>query len=196
MKLPNSRFRKRPLSHSQLASFEYSPEQWFNTYVLGKRTKATPAMEFGSLVGDSIGTEKSMVPHLRPPGVKEYELRANLDDIFLVGYADHYCPETLTLHENKTSDNPKRWTQAKVDKHPQLDMYALLLYLQDQVTPEDLTMQLNFIPVERGGDMIYRMPEQPIYHGFETRRTTQHIIDYVRYVQDTVKKMKEYVKDK
>lgn len=194
--ISNKRFKKRPLSHSQLSSFEYDPEQWYDTYILGNKIKANPAMEFGTLVGDSIGTETSMVPGLTPPGVKEYELRANLDDIWLVGFADHYCKDTYTLHENKTSDKPDRWTQAKVDSHPQLTMYALLLFLQDKVRPEDVTMQLNFIPVERGGDMIYRMPEPPVYHAFLTRRTTQDILDYTQYILDTVKKMEEYAKNK
>ncbi len=188
----NRRFKHRPLSYSQLSAFEWSREEWFNKYVLDIKEPPTPAMEFGNIVGDSIGTSQSLVPDLVPPGVKEYELSAKLGDIILIGFADHYCPDTKVLHENKTSDNPTRWDQAKVDKHTQLDMYALMLFLKEKTKPEEITMFLNFIPVVRGGDMIYRVPEPVIYHQFPTKRTTADILRYATYITNTVKKMEEY----
>ena len=186
------RFTTRPLSHSQLSSWEYNKDEWWDNYILGKRKAPNPAMEFGTVVGDSIGTPGSLVPELVPPGVKEFELSASLGPIRIVGYADHYCPNTLVLHENKTSDKPDRWDQKKVDEHPQLTMYALMLYLRDKVKPEEIKMFLNFIPVERGSDMHYRVPEPVVFHQFETRRTTTDILRYAAYVTDTVKQMEEY----
>lgn len=190
------RFKKRPLSHSQLGSWEWDKEQWYNNYILGIREPATPAMKFGNVVGDSIGTKKSLVPDLQPPGVKEYKLTGNLDDIYMIGFADHYCDKTLVLHENKTSDNLKRWNQKKVDSHTQLDMYLLLLFLSERIKPEDVEVYLNFIPVERGGDMIYRVPEPPVYHQFKTKRTSVDLLKYSQYIVDTVKEMEQYAKER
>lgn len=189
------RFKTRPLSHSQLSSWEYNKDAWYRSYILGKRDPANAAMLFGSVVGDSIGTPQSLVPDLVPPGVKEYALEANLGDIRIVGYADHYCPDTLVLHENKTSDKEDRWTQKKTDQHPQLTMYALMLFLRDKVKPEDVEMWLNFIPVEIGGLTLdqYRMPTPPRYTSFKTRRTTHDIMAYSSYVVQTVKDMDEYI---
>lgn len=192
MTLFTARFKYRPASHSYFSSWEYDKNEWWDNYILGKRKPANPAMLFGNVVGDTLGTPDSLVPDLILPGVKEYELSASLGDIFLVGYCDHYDPETKTLHENKTSDNPTRWDQKKVDAHPQLDMYALMLYLRDKVKPEDITMYLNFIPVERGADMIYRVPQPPVYHQFPTKRNTAQILKYAKYVTDTVKDMEAY----
>lgn len=187
------RFKYRPASYSFFASWEWNKDEWYNKYILGQRTPATPAMEYGNVVGDSIGTKDSLVPELQPPGVKEYKLNGNIGDIYLVGYADHYCEKTLVLHENKTSDNLKRWTQKKVDDHKQIDMYLLLLFLDQQIKPDQVECYLNFIPVERGGDMLYKMPEPPVFHQFKTTRTDVDLLRYAAYIEDTVKEMEEYV---
>jgi len=187
-----NRFKKRPLSYSQLSSFEWDAEEWYNNYILGKREPANPAMLYGTVVGDSIGTPDTLVPSLIPPGVKEYEMNAVIDGVPIVGYADHYCPDTLFLSENKTSDNPKRWDQKKVDDHGQLTMYALMLFLRDKIKPEDIQMQLNFIPVLRGGDMVYRMPEPPTYQPFRTKRSTLDIVKYAQYIRDLIIEMERF----
>jgi hypothetical protein len=190
------RFKTRPLSHSQLGSWEWDKEQWYNNYILGIREPATPAMEFGNVVGDSIGTPNSLVPALTPPGVKEYKLTGNIGDIHMIGFADHYCDKTLVLHENKTSDNPNRWNQKKVDEHPQLTMYLLLLFLSEKIKPEQVKLYLNFIPVERGGDMLYRVPNPPVFKQFTTHRNGVDLLKYSQYVTDTVKAMEQYVYDR
>jgi len=92
------RFKERPASFSFFSSWEYNKNEWYDNYILGNKKESNAAMEFGTLVGDSIGTPNSMVPTLVPPGVKEYEMRANIGEIYLVGYADHFDPATLTLH--------------------------------------------------------------------------------------------------
>lgn len=191
-----TRFKHRPLSYSQYSSWMYDKEQWYLRYVLNTPDPASPAMLFGNVVGDSIGTAGSLVPSLQPPGVKEYELHATLGDLPIIGFCDHYCPDTKTLHENKTSDNLKRWDQAKVDDHKQLDMYALMLYLKHKVKPEEITMYLNFIPVVRGGDMVYTIPTPPMYHPFPTKRTTKQILMFAAELVATVKEMEAYYNER
>jgi len=185
-----NRFVNRALSHSQLSSWEYSREDWFDNYVLGKRTPPTPEMLAGNRIGDSIGTDKSEVPDLVPPGVKEYELHVKYEGIPLIGYCDHFCPNMLVLYENKTSPNKKRWNQRKVDDHHQLTMYALMLNLRDGIEPEDIEMWLNFIPVELVG-VTYK---PTTWRAFETRRTKQHLEAYKQYIMKTVEAMDEYIR--
>lgn len=189
-----SRFDQRPLSYSQLSSFEWSPAEWYETYILGKKKEPNAAMLFGSKIGDQIGTDENPIPGMNLPGVKEYELRANLGPIKLVGYADFYCPDTLILNENKTTDKPDKWNKKSVDAHGQMTMYALLLFLQNKTKPEDVTMYLNYIPVFVGNDFQYYLPNPPTYTAIETRRTTTDIMRYVQYIKDTVSKMEEYAK--
>lgn len=187
------RFQERPLSWSQLSSFEYDPEQWYSSYMLGIREPANPAMEFGTLIGDAIGTDDNPVAGLDPVGTKEFRLTGHLDEILMVGYADHYCPKTFHLEENKTSTNHKRWTKKKADEHGQLTMYALMLFLRDKVPPEKVTMSLNFIRANIGQDFIYRLVEgDDMYEQFPTKRTTQQVVEFSAWIIEMVDKMYEY----
>ncbi len=186
------RFLKRPLSYSQLGAWEYDKKEWYDRYVLGKKSGTNAAMRAGTIIGDSIGTDKSLVPALTPPGMKEYELRASLGDIHMVGYCDHYCPDTRVLHENKTSTNRKKWNQKSVDTHKQLDMYALMLFLQHDVRPEDITMYLNYIPVIEGQDMQYYLPNPVEFYQYPTQRTENHIVSLVGEIERTVEDMYGY----
>lgn len=161
--------------------------------MLNKPEPPNAAMLYGSKVGDSIGTPDSLVPTLVPPGVKEYELRANIGPIHMVGFCDHYCPETLVLNENKTTDNPTKWNQKSVDAHGQMTMYALLLFLQNKTKPEDVTMFLNYIPVLIKG-VDYALPTPPTYTAIPTKRTTTDIMNFVTYVKETVTAMEAYAK--
>jgi hypothetical protein len=153
---------------------------------------ANPAMEFGTLIGDAIGTDKNPVIGLNPPGVKEYKLTGSLNNIHMVGYADHYCSKTKHLEENKTSINHKRWDKKKVDEHGQLTMYALLLFLRDKITPESITMNLNFIRADIGQDFVYTLAKENTFTQFPTKRSTVQIIEFSDYVIKTVDKMYEY----
>ena len=152
-------------------------------------------MIFGNVVGDSLGTPDSLVPMLNPHllGVKEFELLAKLDKLQLIGFADHYCPDTLNLNENKTSRRLNRWTQKEVDAHGQLTMYALMLMLTHKVKPEDLTIWLNFIPVRETQcfdmEVIYQKLLPP---RFRTTRTTRQCLEFGATILKTLKEMETY----
>lgn len=190
------RFIKRPLSYSQLSSWEWNKEDWYQTYIKNKPRGKSAAMETGNIIGDSIGTPSSLVPDLNPPGVKEYPLRASLGDIHLVGYCDHMCMDTLELNENKTAVNPKKWTKSSVDKHGQLTMYALMLFLKHDIAPEDLTIYLNYIRVIEGPDMRYYLPNPVEFKRFPTKRTGEQIAAYADYIIKTVDNMETYIRER
>lgn len=185
----------RPVSYSQLSSWDYDKEKWYNKYIMGIDEPANPAMLFGNTVGDTLGLPHSMVPQLRDvPGIKEYKMMANLGGITLIGYADHYCPEKKVLNENKTSQNKKRWTKKTVEEHTQLDMYALLLFLQNKTKPDDVIMHLNYIPVIENQDFTLSLPDPIECYTFTTGRTAMDITRYANYIQNTLKEMIEYAK--
>lgn len=192
----HDRFIKRPLSYSQLSCWEWSKEDWYQNYILNKPRGKSSAMEVGNIIGDSIGTPQSLVPELNPAGVKEYPLNAQLNDIYLVGYADHFCPDTLELNENKTAVNPKKWTQGTVNRHGQLTMYALCLFLKHDIKPEDLTIYLNYIRVIEGADMRYYLPKPAELKRFQTKRTGEDILAYSIYILQTVDNMQKYIEER
>lgn len=186
------RFIKRPLSYSQLSSWEWDKEEWYQQYIRNKPRGKNSAMNAGNIIGDSIGTPHSLVPNLTPPGTKEFALNANLNGIYIVGYADHFCPVLRELHENKTSTNRKRWTQGTADKHKQFDMYCLMLALKHDIAPEDVTLYLNYIPVIEGQDMKYYLPNPAEYSQFRTYRTTEQITAFAKFIENTVADMHRY----
>ncbi len=185
-----ARFEDRPLSYSQKSKFEYDPDAWFDDYVLGIKEPPNALMEFGTLVGDSIGTENSMVPSLVPPGVKEYEMKAYVGNVLMIGFADHYCPDILELNENKTSPTKDRWTQKKVDEHEQLTMYCLLLFLLNKTKPEDVAIWLNFMRTRLAGTKYKLVDQEPLR--FPTKRSMLQITQYSGQVLKTVDEMYAY----
>jgi len=189
-------WKKRDTSWSQLNSWTYSKDQWFNSYILGNRFNANAGMKFGNTVGDTLGLgrKKSLVPKLEKylKGEKEHSLRVKMNDHTLVGFCDHYCPVKKILNENKTSQNVNRWNQVEVDKHGQLTMYALLIMLRDGTAPDDLDIFLNFIPVanrEFGGMHI---PDPNEFYRFQTTRTVAQCLQFGGWIEQELKKMEEY----
>ena len=182
----------KPLSWSAISSFKYDPEQWYKKYVLGEKQKTSPQMLFGNTVGESFATKKPMVKDIVRYKRMEYELKVKFDDIELIGYIDSYDPKKKLLREYKTSSSTKKWNQTSVNAHGQLTMYALMLFIQDKVKPEDLTIYLDYIPVEETfeGGMIISNP-QKIYT-FPTKRTTRDILAFGAYIRQVVQEMEEY----
>ena len=187
-------WKQRAVSWSQLSSFKYSKQQWYNKYILNQADAPNDNMLFGSIVGDSLGTPESMVPKLDPHlvGTKEYELHVKLNDNLLLGYCDHYCPDTKVLNENKTSQKLDRWNQKQVDAHGQLTMYALMLFLKEGTKPEDVDIWLNFIPVFENNDAQLQIVSADTFHRFNTKRTTMQCLQFGADIDKQLKLMENY----
>ncbi len=130
----------------------------------------------------------SLNPHL--VGIKEYELRVPMNGHNLVGFCDHYCPDTKVLNENKTSQTLDKWTQKAVDLHKQLHMYSLLLLLKNNIKPEELKIFLNFVPVFLDGFFPYVKPD--VFFRFETKRTTEQVLLFAAEITKTLKEMEKF----
>lgn len=197
-KIKNWHINKRGFSWSQLISFEDYIDQWFTKYVLEESIKLTrlekDRMSFGNLVGASFATENPMVPGIVIYPEMEYELRVPYNDITLVGYIDSYDPDKKLLREYKTSSNPNKWNQKSVDEHGQLTMYAFMLKLKENVSPEDLTIHLDYIPVEETFDGM-ALTKPVTFHTFETKRTMNDIVQFGVRINKALKQMEEYVKN-
>lgn len=187
-----AKWKERDVSWSQISSWMYSKDQWAMKYLFGIEEPANQAMIFGNVVGDTLGLPSSMVPSLNPHlvGIKEFELRVPMNGYNLVGFCDHFCPETIVLNENKTSQKKDRWTQKLVDEHGQITMYDLMLYLKLKIKPEDVRNFLNFIPVTEGQDFQLRVEDN--FLRFETKRTLKQCLMFGAQIQKTLKDMEAY----
>jgi len=188
-----TRFLNRPLSHSQLSAWEYSPEQWYRSYILNERTPPNLCMSFGAHIGDLLGTKDTPIPELRHQGIKEYTVAGEVEGIKMIGHIDGWDDDNLTLHENKTTDNPTRWTQRKANSHTQIDMYLLLLLQQDGIPPESVTCYLHDIRTRQVG-LGYQLPDPVEHTSYLIRTKTIDNLDaYTEYLLATVEKMHEYI---
>lgn len=192
-------WKSRPYSWSQHSSFAYDKEQWFQGYVLGERGTASAAMLYGNVVGESINTDNPLANVPRQVHM-EYEVRAKLGNIDLVGYFDSYscgeskcCPPVeKRLEEYKTSTNPTRWTQKTVDEHGQLTFYAMLLYLAQKVKPEDIHMRLHWIPTAEQQDFTIAVSGK--HKTFPTMRTMKEVFSLMVEIKKRRKEMEAYAR--
>ena len=190
---------RRSYSWSQHSSFAYDPDQWFHSYILNERGDGSAAMKFGNTVGISINTDTPLANVPRQVHM-EFEVRAKIGNIDLVGFFDSYscggkkcCPPgEYRLEEYKTSANPTRWTQKSVDEHGQLAFYAMLLYLKHKVKPEDIKMNLHWIPVAE--DSFFEMYVSGKHVTFPTKRTMKDIFKLMVEIKVRRKEMLAYAR--
>lgn len=179
---------KRPLSWSAISSFEYNPEEWYNKYILNIQPQPNKEMVFGKKFAKSCEDRKPMAP-VTLLSHMEYPLSTTFNGIPLIGYIDSYEPHEA-LREYKTGKNP--WTQEKADNHGQIDMYALQLFIQHQVKPEDLDIVIEWVPTKENGDFTISLVDPVVVHKFPTKRTMSDILRFGARINNVVKEMGKY----
>lgn len=181
--------KTRPLSWSAISSFEYDPEQWYEKYVLGKPTPFSVEMDFGKRVGESFCTDKPMAPVTKYE-IMEHGITVPYADIKLIGFFDSYDPTNYKIREYKTGK--KAWDQKRADTHGQIDMYLLLLWLNNKIPPEKVQIHIDWYPTELRGDFSIGFIEPLKIQTFETKRTMLQVLQFAQRIKNTVKAMETY----
>lgn len=181
--------QKRPLSWSQISSFEYSPGQWYDKYILGNKQPESSAMLFGKEIGNRLANEPSFMPQVPRLPLFEYILEGMLGDIPLIGFMDSYHPHD-TLYEYKTGKPP--WTQKRADEHGQIDMYLLIIYLSLGVRPEEIDCSLIWLPTQENSDFSISLVDRNDVKIFKTQRTMQDILHFGVRIHQRLKEMETY----
>lgn len=204
--------KDRPVSWSQISSFEYSPEQWHKKYVLhGKCTKelclmieegrkcplkeTSVEMEFGKMVGERLASDPLYLPEVPRLSKYEHPFKVSWKGIPLVGYADNFCEMTKRkIYEFKTG--VKKWDQKRVDGHGQLDMYALQNYLIESIRPEEVELTLVWLPTKKTMQKTLKTEisfvEPIVPQIFKTKRTMVQCLEFANRIERTVKEMEKY----
>lgn len=190
---------KRPMSWSQISSFEYDHEQWYQKYVLGKEEKPTPELVFGKKFADACEARKPLAP-VTLLSVVEHPFTVTFDGIALIGFADTFCGETRRkTGEFKTGAKP--WDQKRVDEHGQITMYAFMHYIKEGIKPEECEYFLEWIPTRRIArdngdfsgheyDIEFVMPIE-VKH-FTTKRTMVDVLNFASRIKKVRAAMKSY----
>lgn len=188
------KWKARPYSWSQHSQFrDYSPEEWYQSYVLGIRKPSNKRMDFGSAVGKRIESNPNYIPQL-PRGIMEYGVEVKMGKIDLVGYFDSYNEEEIIIDEFKTS-SPAGWSQEKVDSHDQLTMYCLLLMLKHNIKPEQVRIRLHHLHTEESGDFSIKFASPFRIDTYETKRDTRRVLMFGAEIIKQRKEMLDYIKN-
>jgi hypothetical protein len=190
--------KTRPLSWSAISSFEYDPEEWYQNYVVGKPRKSNPEMEFGKKVGELLAANGTYLPQVPRLGKYEHPFKVVYNKIPLIGFADTFCVLTHSkLKEFKTG--VREWNQKRVDEHGQLTLYCLLNYISKKIKPEDMDIELVWLPtkrIENGNFEVKIEFVEPIDKSmkiFKTKRTMADILQMGARINVAVREMQEYV---
>ena len=189
----NSRFKQRPLSWSQISSFEWSPDEWYERYILNKRTPPTKEMLFGSMVGKKLEKDSNYFAEIPRSDIMEYEYNVVFNKIHMIGFSDTQSKDNKYIGEYKTGK--KAWDQKRVDNHGQLTMYALMNFIKNKVNPKDVEIELHWMPTEERGDFTIDFVQPPDFKTFKTKRTMADILEFGLYINETVKLMDAYLEN-
>ena len=187
--------KMRHVSWSAISSYEWSPEQWYNSYYLGIRTDSKE-MEFGRKVDKEIERNPKYLPQIVRYKIMQHRMDCVFNGLPLVGVSDTYKPtKRCALRDYKTGK--KAWDQKRADETGQLTMYALLLNLIDGVKPEDLDLYIDWMPTKETNDFKIRFRDQPmVLQTFQTKRTMRDLLEFGQRINKRWKEMNEYVKSK
>lgn len=187
------RLHSRPLSWSNISSWQYDKEQWAKKYLLLIKDPPSREMIFGSMVGKKLETDPTFLPQIERLSKMEHPFNVSFSGIKLVGYADSFCTDTnKKLREFKTGK--KDWDQKRADEHGQLTMYVMMNMIATKVPPEEVDIALYWMPtVELEDFSISFVPDiEKNIKCFKTKRTTQDVMVFAANLRRIYKEMEEY----
>jgi hypothetical protein len=183
--------KNRPLSPSAVASFEWDPEQWYESYILGKR-QSSKQLEFGSMIDKKIQEDPTFLPLLPRYEFMQYELKGEVKGIPLVGKFDGLnLKEKKQLADYKTG--VKKWNVKRIKDSTQIKFYLFLLYINHGIKPEDIECIIHWLPTQGddNGDISLIGDE---IKTFKCRHTFADILRFgYEYIPKVIEAMESYV---
>jgi len=116
---------KNHLSFSQIELWIKAPETYRKKYYAKDPPQYGQSIEmaFGNEVTEAMERDEDWTSFIPRHRTFEHEMLFDIEGVKILAYIDNMDLETMTFREQKTGRTP--WTQKKVDKHKQLDIYSL-----------------------------------------------------------------------
>jgi len=187
---------KRPLSWSQISSFEYDKNEWFKKYVLGEKQDSNTTMDFGKRIGERLASDPLFLPEVPRYEIFEKKFTARIGKLNLIAFLDSFQRNPMAILEYKTSSNINRWTQESAEEHGQILFYLACCWLVYGVPAEYVKCNLIYIPVKENGSFDLEIDKTTKIQNFEVRHTSKEVLKFLNYILKTVDRMKEFVKQK
>lgn len=163
------------LSYSAINTFLTNPSDFRKRYYENKQLPITPELIFGKRIGELLEHGDESLAHIKHGDVAEKELKFEVDGVPILGYIDSFRSEDKYIYEFKTGKTP--WTQGRVEKHLQLDIYSLgVETLEGSVNDECMLIWMETERVDK--PQVGR-----IQHGYEYEiRFTGKVKEFVRVI--------------
>lgn len=192
----NQQLRFPTLSWSSINAFtEYNKDEWYNSYVLGIRQPPNPQMEVGIRLGERWATDPTFLPEVERPEIFEHNLTTVIDGITVTSHLDGlHLENKKKLQELKTTSSKTKWNAKSVREWGQITLYCLMLYRNYGIKPEDLEIELIYIPVSQTGDFKYEQSGAPVI--IPTQRTMLDLVKFAVFIKKTHEEMVDFVANK
>ncbi len=191
LKLP---WKKRPFHWSQMSSFEYDPEQWYQEYYLGIKSKPNRELVFGKMIDDRIQDDPTFIPSLERYPIQQHSMSVMYNGIEVCGTADHFDRKGRRLKDDKTGK--VAWTQQRANETGQLTMYLFLIFISEKIRPEEMRCFIDWLPTVDTGDFTIQFRDNPVKPiSFETKRTMKDLIEFGKRINRTIKEMEKYARN-
>lgn len=139
---------KDHLSYSAIDMWLKYPDKYREKYYKGIEQFVTPELSFGKKIADLLEAGDESVKHIRRYPVAEKMFNLTIDEVPVFGFMDSFDPSTCSILEFKTGKTP--WTQNRVDKHLQLDLYSLAVEcMYDHVDDHTMLVWMETERVDR-----------------------------------------------
>lgn len=116
---------KSYLSYSAMSTWLQSPDTYRKRYYENAPMVVTPELAFGKKIADLLEAKDESVSHIKQYIKPEQKINCEIEGVPIFGFIDSFDPDTRSFYEFKTGRVP--WTQKRVDKHLQLDLYSLCI---------------------------------------------------------------------
>ena len=139
---------KNYLSYSAMNDFYYNRKRFQDKYYRGIEGPVTPELAFGKKIGELLENGDESLAHISHGDVAEKKLEFEVDGIPILGFIDSFRTEDSFIYEFKTGKTP--WTQGRVNKHFQLDVYSLgVEILEGKVNDDCMLVWMETERIER-----------------------------------------------
>ena len=188
-------FINTKISYSSISAFCYDRENWFKRYFLKEKIKETEIIKLGQKIDSDYKKNKIEIPKLKFEN-KNKEIQFDLPYLnlygekvplkitgFLDGFEEINETKIKAMEMKTRLSTSRKWDQARVDKHKQITLYSLGLYLQDKIEPEN--QEWFFIEY---------VEKNKIPNILKTKRTKKECLEYAVDIISIHKQMISYLK--
>lgn len=113
------------LSYSAIDTWIKNPEQYRRRYYENEEFPMTPELTFGKKIAELLEVNDPSVAHIPRYNKPEQSIKCTIDEVPVFGFIDDFDTREHRFREYKTGKTP--WTEDRVLKHKQLDLYSLAI---------------------------------------------------------------------